>query len=86
MFHPLTEFCTSNSAILEVFHRKLMQQYFYLQDLNSKIAIGAPVYFIVTGGLNLTDPSMQNLLCNGQYCDSDSITNQIYAASRDPSK
>ncbi|KAK7603119.1 hypothetical protein V9T40_003118 [Parthenolecanium corni] len=58
----------------------------FLKDLNKNIAIGAPVYFIVTGGLDLSNPSMQNLLCNGLHCDSDSITNQIYAASRNPSK
>ncbi len=61
-------------------------QFSNLQDMKTKLAIGPPVYFVVTDGLTLSNPEMQNILCNSQYCNDDSITNQIYAASRRPSK
>lgn len=48
------------------------------------LSTGPPVYFIVTDGLNLTEDTDQNLLCGGIHCDSYSITNQIYRASKTP--
>ncbi|XP_065212714.1 NPC intracellular cholesterol transporter 1 homolog 1b isoform X2 [Planococcus citri] len=53
----------------------------YFRDLGKYLAVGPPVYFVVTGGLDLTNTSVQNTLCNGPFCNIDSVTNQIYAAS-----
>ncbi|KAL7293860.1 hypothetical protein TKK_0012914 [Trichogramma kaykai] len=53
----------------------------YFKYLNSYLSIGPPVYFVVKNGLNYSDPSVQNLICSGQYCNSDSLTTQIFAAS-----
>lgn len=48
------------------------------------LSTGPPVYFVVTDGLNLTEKTDQNLLCGGVHCDSYSVTNQIYRASKLP--
>ena len=53
----------------------------YFKYLNSYLSIGPPVYFVVKEGLNYSDPRVQNLICSGQYCNSDSLTTQIFAAS-----
>ncbi|CAB0034871.1 unnamed protein product [Trichogramma brassicae] len=54
----------------------------YFKYLNSYLSIGPPVYFVVKNGLNYSDPSVQNLICSGQYCNSDSLTTQIFTASK----
>ncbi|XP_058807080.1 NPC intracellular cholesterol transporter 1 isoform X2 [Phymastichus coffea] len=53
----------------------------YFQFLNTYLSIGPPVYFVVKQGLNYSDPSVQNLVCSGTYCNSDSVTSQIFVAS-----
>lgn len=53
----------------------------YFQYLSRHLSIGPPVYFVVKDGLNYSDPRVQNLVCSGQYCNSDSLTSQIFAAS-----
>uniref|UniRef100_A0A2S2R9A3 Niemann-Pick C1 protein n=1 Tax=Sipha flava TaxID=143950 RepID=A0A2S2R9A3_9HEMI len=64
---------TDDSYVLKYF--KFMKRHF---------STGPPVYFVVTDGLNLTDKFDQNLLCGGVNCDSYSVTNQIYRASKTP--
>lgn len=54
----------------------------YFQYLSRYLSIGPPVYFIVKEGLNYSDVRVQNLLCSGQYCNPDSLTAQIFAASK----
>lgn len=58
----------------------------YFQDLKNYVAVGPPVYFVVTEGLDLRNTSVQNALCSGLHCNIDSITNQIYVASKMPKK
>jgi Niemann-Pick C1 protein len=53
----------------------------YFQFLNSYLSIGPPMYFVVKDGLNYSDSRVQNLVCSGQYCNSDSVTTQIFAAA-----
>ncbi|XP_031783378.1 NPC intracellular cholesterol transporter 1 isoform X3 [Nasonia vitripennis] len=53
----------------------------YFQFLNSYLSIGPPMYFVLKGGLNYSDPKVQNLVCSGTWCNSDSVTTQIFAAS-----
>lgn len=40
------------------------------------------MYFVVKDGLNYSDTKMQNLVCGGQYCNSDSVSTQIFTASK----
>ncbi|XP_015181886.1 PREDICTED: Niemann-Pick C1 protein isoform X2 [Polistes dominula] len=54
----------------------------YFKFLNSYLSIGPPVYFVVKNGLNYSDTRQQNLICGGQYCNSDSISTQIFTASK----
>ncbi|GBP34888.1 NPC intracellular cholesterol transporter 1 homolog 1b [Eumeta japonica] len=59
-----------------------------LEDVKSKLKQyddykeGPPVYFVLTPGLNFTDPVHQNVICGGQLCNNDSLTTQIFLASR----
>lgn len=55
---------------------------FPIQYLNSYLSIGPPMYFVVKDGLNYSDTSEQNLVCGGQYCNSDSVSTQIFIASK----
>lgn len=54
----------------------------YFKDLKSYLNIGPPVYFVVEEGLDYSQTKIQNLLCSGLYCNSDSITTQLYLASK----
>lgn len=40
------------------------------------------MYFVVKNGLNYSNTKMQNLVCGGQYCNSDSVSTQIFIASK----
>ncbi|XP_061938456.1 NPC intracellular cholesterol transporter 1 isoform X5 [Apis cerana] len=54
----------------------------YFKFLNSYLSIGPPMYFVVKEGLNYSDKRAQNLVCGGQYCNSDSVSTQIFIASK----
>ncbi|XP_011329204.1 NPC intracellular cholesterol transporter 1 isoform X4 [Ooceraea biroi] len=54
----------------------------YFQFLNNYLSIGPPMYFVVKNGLNYSDTRAQNLVCGGQYCNSDSVSTQIFTASK----
>lgn len=54
----------------------------YFKFLNNYLSIGPPMYFVVKDGLNYSDTKMQNLICGGQYCNSDSVSTQIFTASK----
>ncbi|XP_050677149.1 NPC intracellular cholesterol transporter 1 isoform X3 [Leptidea sinapis] len=56
----------------------------YFQHLKLYLNIGAPVYFVVTEGLNYNETSAQNLVCGTRFCSPDSVANQLYAAYRTP--
>lgn len=55
----------------------------YFQFLQKYLSIGPPVYFVVSG-LNYSNTNQQNLICGGQYCDADSLSTQIFIASKAP--
>lgn len=44
------------------------------------------MYFVVKDGLNYSDTKAQNLVCGGQYCNSDSVSTQIFVASKQPNR
>ncbi|XP_029162853.1 NPC intracellular cholesterol transporter 1 isoform X4 [Nylanderia fulva] len=54
----------------------------YFKFLNNYLSIGPPMYFVVKDGLNYSDTRVQNLVCGGQYCNSDSVSTQIFTASK----
>ncbi|XP_043595088.1 NPC intracellular cholesterol transporter 1 isoform X5 [Bombus pyrosoma] len=54
----------------------------YFKFLNSYLSIGPPMYFVVKEGLNYSNKDMQNLVCGGQYCNNDSVSTQIFIASK----
>ncbi|CAL7940989.1 unnamed protein product [Xylocopa violacea] len=54
----------------------------YFKFLNSYLSIGPPMYFVVKEGLNYSDPYVQNLVCGGQRCNDDSVSTQIFVASK----
>lgn len=58
----------------------------YFKYLQSYLSIGPPMYFVVKGGLNFSTTKHQNLICGGQHCDADSLSTQIYIASKQPAK
>ncbi|CAH1135903.1 unnamed protein product [Ceutorhynchus assimilis] len=56
----------------------------YFKSLKDYLSIGPPMYFVVKNGLNYSNYKDQNLICGGQYCDLDSLTTQVYMASKTP--
>ncbi|XP_068629200.1 NPC intracellular cholesterol transporter 1 homolog 1b-like [Battus philenor] len=56
--------------------------YRYLEAVNKLLRLGPPLYFVLKGGLNFTDVNHQNVICGGQLCYDDSLTTQIFLASR----
>lgn len=40
------------------------------------------MYFVVKGGLNFSKSDHQNLICGGQFCNKDSLSTQVYVASK----
>ncbi|XP_061516670.1 NPC intracellular cholesterol transporter 1 isoform X3 [Anopheles gambiae] len=56
----------------------------YFRYLQQYLSIGPPVYFVVKNGLNYSTMNDQNLICGGQYCNLDSLSTQLYIASKQP--
>ncbi|KAG6801155.1 NPC intracellular cholesterol transporter 1 1b [Apis mellifera caucasica] len=54
----------------------------YFEFMDDLLSMGPPVYFIVTPGLNYSNPTVQNIICGGQGCNSNSLYTQIYSASK----
>ncbi|XP_055539920.1 NPC intracellular cholesterol transporter 1 isoform X2 [Wyeomyia smithii] len=56
----------------------------YFRYLGQYLSIGPPMYFVVKGGLNYSQAYDQNLICGGQHCNLDSLSTQVYIASKRP--
>ncbi|XP_055614441.1 NPC intracellular cholesterol transporter 1, partial [Uranotaenia lowii] len=56
----------------------------YFRYLGQFLSIGPPMYFVVKNGLNYSNTVDQNLICGGQFCNIDSLSTQIYIASKRP--
>lgn len=56
----------------------------YFRFLQNYLSIGPPMYFVVKGGLNYSKTEHQNLICGGQFCSPDSLSTQIFIASKRP--
>lgn len=55
-----------------------------LQFMEDLLSMGPPVYFVLTPGLNYSKTEVQNLICGGQKCNTDSLYTQVYSASKRP--
>ncbi|XP_074112433.1 NPC intracellular cholesterol transporter 1 homolog 1b-like [Cotesia typhae] len=53
----------------------------YFKFMEDLLSMGPPVYFVVKSGLNYTNTNVQNAICGGQKCNSDSVYTQIFTAS-----
>lgn len=60
--------------------------YKYFKNMSRFLSIGPPMYFVVKNGMNYSDPDVQNLVCGGQYCNLDSLSTQVYFASKNPKR
>ncbi|XP_004676600.1 PREDICTED: Niemann-Pick C1-like protein 1 [Condylura cristata] len=56
----------------------------YFQFLNRYFEIGAPVYFVTTGGYNFSSTEGLNAICSSAGCDNFSLTQKIHYASKFP--
>ncbi|XP_076547894.1 NPC intracellular cholesterol transporter 1 homolog 1b [Osmia lignaria lignaria] len=56
----------------------------YFQFMEDLLSMGPPVYFVLTPGLNFSRKEVQNVICGGQGCNTDSLYTQIYSAARQP--
>ncbi|KYN10247.1 PREDICTED: Niemann-Pick C1 protein-like isoform X1 [Trachymyrmex cornetzi] len=60
----------------------VLKYFTYMEDL---LSMGPPVYFVVTEGLNYSKKEVQNVICGGQGCNTDSLYTQIYSAAKQSS-
>jgi Niemann-Pick C1 protein len=56
----------------------------YFQYMADLLSMGPPVYFVVKKGLNYSQNTDQNLICGGTLCNDDSVSVEIYLASKYP--
>ncbi|XP_013179899.1 PREDICTED: Niemann-Pick C1 protein isoform X3 [Papilio xuthus] len=52
----------------------------YFQHLNKYLNIGPPVYFVLMDGLDFSRKDAQNMVCGTRFCNSDSLSMQLYSA------
>ncbi|XP_066583703.1 NPC intracellular cholesterol transporter 1 homolog 1b-like isoform X2 [Prorops nasuta] len=57
----------------------VLKYFEFMQDL---LSMGPPVYFVLTEGLNFSDTRVQNAICGGQHCNSNSLYTKIYSAAK----
>ncbi|XP_076173454.1 NPC intracellular cholesterol transporter 1 homolog 1b isoform X2 [Ptiloglossa arizonensis] len=57
----------------------------YFQFMADLLSMGPPVYFVLSPGLNYSDKNVQNIICGGQGCNTDSLYTQIYSAAKQSS-
>lgn len=48
------------------------------------LSMGAPVYWVISPGLQYNKPSDQNFVCGGTSCNNDSIVTNLYISSNYP--
>ncbi|CAD5229450.1 unnamed protein product [Bursaphelenchus okinawaensis] len=58
--------------------------YSYFKDLELNLNVGPPVFFVLKGSFDYGDPQLQNLICTGHGCNTDSLGAQINRAARYP--
>ncbi|KAL6429081.1 hypothetical protein ACFW04_008102 [Cataglyphis niger] len=60
----------------------VLKYFKYMDDL---LSMGPPVYFVLKKGLDYSKTEVQNILCGGQGCNTDSLYTQIYSAAKQSS-
>lgn len=78
-YFNVSVFCFGSNIIVIDFITKKSNNF---QVMNELLAMGPPVYFVLSTSLNTSQISNQNLLCGGQLCQDDSIVTQLYLASK----
>ncbi|XP_026901846.2 NPC1-like intracellular cholesterol transporter 1 isoform X1 [Acinonyx jubatus] len=58
----------------------------YFLFLNRYFEVGAPVYFVTTGGYNFSSEAGMNAICSSAGCDSFSLTQKIQFATEFPNE
>ncbi|KAI6244008.1 Niemann-Pick C1 protein [Aphelenchoides fujianensis] len=48
------------------------------------LSVGPPVFFVLKGSIDYSDPAVQNLICTGRYCSKNSLGAQLDRAARYP--
>ncbi|XP_039703007.1 NPC1-like intracellular cholesterol transporter 1 isoform X1 [Pteropus medius] len=56
----------------------------YFFSLNRYFEVGAPVYFVTTGGFNFSSTEGMNSICSSAGCDSSSLSQKIQHATKFP--
>lgn len=65
-----------------LFQDSYLLDYFF--SLNRYFEVGAPVYFVTTGGYNFSSEAGMNAICSSAGCDSYSLTQKIQYATEFP--
>lgn len=53
--------------------------------MDDLLSMGPPIYFVLTKGLDYSKTKVQNIICGGQGCNTDSLYTQIYSAAKQSS-
>lgn len=53
--------------------------------MDDLLSMGPPVYFVLKKGLDYSKTKVQNIICGGQGCNTDSLYTQIYSAAKQSS-
>ena len=56
----------------------------HFETMSSSLEVGAPVYFVVKGGIDYSTTDIQNMMCGGAGCDPNSLPSSIQLASNIP--
>lgn len=63
--------------------KKLRRDFIYnfKQFMAELLMSGAPVYWVLGGGIDFQNITNQNVICGGTGCNNDSLSTQLYLAS-----
>lgn len=56
----------------------------YFRYMTDLLSMGAPVYWVLSPGLNYTKREHQNLICGGVDCNNNSLAIHLYRKSQYP--
>ncbi|KAI6232457.1 Niemann-Pick C1 protein [Aphelenchoides besseyi] len=56
----------------------------HFKNMDNYLSVGPPVFFVLKGSIDYSDPAVQNLICTGRDCSKASLGAQLDRASRYP--